>query len=113
MMSEDGFDADKQFELLQTRMTNTMRNMRQWLKVTFCSWGAVAVITLVTAIVAVVGIGWPGYDADAVEVFIGVAMKVVNVILVAMYASAAIAVAYFLRYVYLDNLLKKHARVVE
>lgn len=112
-MSEENFIPDKQDTPAQARMTRTMQNVRRWFLVTLCCWGTVTVLTLIAAIVAVAGMGWPVYDAAAAENFIGITMKIVNVLLFAMYASAAVAVAYFLRYMYLDGLFKKYTRIVE
>jgi hypothetical protein len=113
MMSKECVDPGDQYELVQARMALTMHRVRQWFLVALCSWGVVVVTTLIVAIAIVFGMAWLGYDADGAEAFTNITMKAVNVVLVVVYASATIAVAYFLRYMYLDSLLKKQVRTTE
>jgi hypothetical protein len=113
-MTDEVSASDERYALVEARMANAMRNVRKWLFVTLCCWGFVAILTIVTAFVLMFMEGRPAsYDSNAVVEFASIMSKIVGFIYISVYAAGALAIGYFVQYMRLDSLLKKHQVVTE
>jgi hypothetical protein len=106
-MYEDFSPQNEQHVLVRERMSDSMSGVIRWIKVTSLCAVIAVVLTLATSAVVLSAEWTPGGDAGVIDGFIAVMMTVINYVFVFIYIFGSVTVFYFLRYMYLDYLLKK------
>lgn len=107
-MSYEGSSATgEQFMLVKARMSDSMAGSIRWLKRVAICVMIVFMLTFFTSAIVLIAEFRPDESATGIIGFLDTMVTVINYMLIIVYVSGSITIFYFLRYMYLDYLLKR------
>lgn len=107
MTHEDLILPSEQRALITARMSDSMTSSVRWLKAVGVVVLLVVVMTFFASAVVMFTELRPDTEATRISSFLDAIVTMINYVLILVYVFGSLSVFYFLRYLYLDYLLKR------